>query len=123
MNKEILFGIEAKDKVYAEQDVMHAVEKASVSNCSRLMFVTGPQGKLVDSEIKHADLIEKAANKGVYLTFLDYRSFTKIFLSISFEKSLNDFFRILLMVSDEARVKSETKKHFIEVAKEIGIVE
>ncbi|CAH0281639.1 hypothetical protein SRABI80_03731 [Peribacillus frigoritolerans] len=43
-----LYCIEAKDKKYASQDVMHAVQKAADSQCIRLMFITGPQGKLVN---------------------------------------------------------------------------
>ncbi|CAH0255741.1 hypothetical protein SRABI80_03095 [Peribacillus frigoritolerans] len=123
LNNEILYAIEAKDKEYATQDVMHAVDKAAISNCSRLMFITGPHGKLIGSEISHADLINKALEKGVYLTFLGDMAFTKLILSLSLEKSFEEFFQILLDISNEARLKPDTVKHFIEVAKRNGLAE
>ncbi|MCY8233884.1 restriction endonuclease, SacI family [Priestia endophytica] len=123
LNNEILYAIEAKDKEYATQDVMHAVDKAAISNCSRLMFITGPNGKLISSEISHAALINKALEKGVYLTFLGHLAFTKLILSLSLEKSFEEFFQILLDISNEARLKPDTVKHFIEVAKRNGLAE
>ncbi|MCY9111217.1 restriction endonuclease, SacI family [Bacillus atrophaeus] len=123
LNNEILYAIEAKDKDYEPKDVFHAVQKTAESQCSRLMFVTGPRGKLINSVLSHAELINQASDKGVYLTFLSYRAFTKMVLSLSLVKSIEEFFQILLDISDGARLKSQTVAHVIEVATRTGIVE
>ncbi|ADV93381.1 MULTISPECIES: restriction endonuclease, SacI family [Bacillus] len=122
-NKSILYAIEAKDKNYAPQDVQHAVNKAANSGCKRLMFVTGPRANLVHTSKTHTELINNAKEKGVYLTFLNYCDFTKIILALIPEKTLEDFFHVLIRVSKESRLKTETLEYFFKVAYDNNIIE
>lgn len=117
LNKKILYTVEAKDKEYTPQDVQHAVHKAAISGADRLMFVTGPRGKLVDTEKSQENLINEASAKGIYLSFFTYIEFTKMMLSLVVLEDEKTFFDILLGISKKARMRATTINHLIEVSR------
>ncbi|CEH28023.1 hypothetical protein AM501_00675 [Aneurinibacillus migulanus] len=123
MNNQILYTIEIKDKDYAPQDVQHAVQKATIANCDRLMFITGPRGSLVNTSLTHADLIDEASRKGIYLTFFSYTAFTKMMLSLIVPQTTEQFFDTLVNIANDARMKQETLDYLIEVARKNSIIE
>ncbi|MCY8574081.1 restriction endonuclease, SacI family, partial [Bacillus haynesii] len=123
LNKSILYTIEAKDKNYAPQDVQHAVKKAIDSGCNRLMFVTGPRANLIQTSQTYKDLINDASKKGVYLAFFTYIDFTKMILSLIPPKTLEEFFKVLINVSKESRLRTDTLEYFYSVAQNNDIIE
>ncbi|HDX9590785.1 TPA: restriction endonuclease, SacI family [Bacillus pseudomycoides] len=126
-DKQISFTVEAKDKAYSSQDVLHAVRKASESGCHKLFFITGPRGTLSDPTLSHTDLIEQASKLGVYLVILTHRAFIKTILSLTPDSNISslgsNFFNVLLSVSEEARLRDETKTHLLETAQKHKLIQ
>ncbi|EGA91393.1 hypothetical protein GPDM_00960 [Planococcus donghaensis MPA1U2] len=122
LNKKILYTVEAKDKEYTPEDVQHAVLKAATSGANRMMFVTGPRGKLVDTDKSQADLVNEASSKGIYLSFFTYSEFTRMILSLVVLEDEKIFFDILLGISKKARMRATTIDHLIEVSQKNGFI-
>lgn len=123
LNGELLFTIEVKDKIYTPSDVDHAIQKAAKAHATRLLFVTGPRAKLTKTNFSHEDLINKASKNGIYLTFYSSHAFVKMILSIIPMKDINEFFKVVLKVTDEARMKPETIAHTLQIAERTGVIE
>lgn len=113
-NNKLLYTLELKDKNFAPQDVQHAVSKALDAGIHRLFFVTGPHAQLLSSS--YENLVTEAAKEGLYLTFLNYRAFTKLLLSLMLPPSCDEFIDTLKVVASDARLKDSTIEHFLQVA-------
>jgi hypothetical protein len=117
----IAYGIEVKDKTYANQDVLHAVRKAMENKCPRLIFLFGPNAKLNGSSFN--DLVKESFELGVYLTFIDSGSYIRFILSTV--PTLNN--KLILEIGNKicknARLKEETINHYLNVAMQTGMIE
>lgn len=116
----LLYTIEAKDKIYSPEDVIHAVNKASKNNSSRLIFVEGPRGSLNDST--HEELVEKASEYNIFLTFINSKAFVDSFLSLMPIVDTSSVISLLLETSKQIRSKKQTKSHILKTAKELGLI-
>jgi hypothetical protein len=116
LNDKILYAIEAKDKVFTQEDVTHAIRKAALAGCDRLMFVSGPRAYLegASEEI----IVSKALEMGVYLSFMNHKEFTKMILSLILPTTTERFFSYLRNIVYEARLKEETLRHLLKEARE-----
>lgn len=121
LNGKLLYAVEAKDKTYTRDDVTHAVRKVVDSKFDRLMFVSGPRAVMQDST--ENELINEAAERGVYLTFISHKEYIKLYLAQILPTSTEEFFAILMSIAREARMKDETVEYLQFLARKHGLIE
>lgn len=121
LEDQLLYAIEAKDKLFTAQDVDHAVAKVAAVGHNRLMFVKGPRAALQNTT--EDNLVSVAAQHGVYLTFMSHSEFTKMILSIVVPSSIGFFFNVLLEIVKEARLKDDTRDFMLEVCRKNNIIQ
>ncbi|MEF3302481.1 restriction endonuclease, SacI family [Paenibacillus sp. GYB003] len=121
LNGQLLYAVEAKDKIFTQDDVNHAVRKVVESGFDRLMFVTGPRATLQGST--EDELIKSAAKRGVYLTFISHKEYIKLFLAQILPTSTDQFFVTLMSIAREARMKDDTVKYLQKLAQKHGFIE
>ncbi|WP_157739762.1 restriction endonuclease, SacI family [Paenibacillus kribbensis] len=121
LNNKMLYAFEAKDKLYKQEDVAHAVRKVIDSGFNRLIFVSGPRAML--QEASKQELIDAAALKGVYLTFMSHKKFIKFYLSQIPPTSIELFFSTLMELTREARMKDDTITYLQNTARKHGFIE
>jgi hypothetical protein len=107
----VVLPVEVKDKTFGRADVNHAVSKAKQSDCRRLLFATGPQGRPgPDADIKA--LVNENAAEGFDLTFISVAKLVQaecsLFNATERHLLLGHIDRILKTM----RAKDETKRHF-----------
>lgn len=115
LDDEIFNAAEAKDKVFTQEDVEHAVRKVATAGCNRMMFITGPRAHLEGPTEEF--LVERASQMGVHLTFMNHMEFTGMVLATILPTSTEEFFSILRDIIYEARMKEGTLNHLLEVAR------
>ncbi len=107
----VVLPVEVKDKTFGRADVKHAVSKAKQSDCRRLLFATGPQGRPgTDADIRA--LVYENAEDGFDLTFISVAKLVQAECSL-----LNATERHILLghidrILKAMRAKDETKRHF-----------
>lgn len=121
LDNQLIYAIEAKDKLFTAHDVGHAVGKVSAAGHNRLMFIKGPRAILQNTT--EDNLVSEARIIGVYLTFLSLSDFTKMILSIVFPSSIGSFFNGLLEIVKEARLKDETRDFMLEVCRKNNLID
>jgi hypothetical protein len=121
LNGDLLYAVEAKDKIYTQDDVNHAVRKVVDSDFDRLIFVSGPRANLQGSTER--ELIDSAAQRGVYLTFISSKEFIKLYLAQILPTSTELFFTTLMTITREARMKDETVTYIQSIARKHGLIE
>lgn len=121
LNGELLYAVEAKDKIYTQDDVNHAVRKVIDSHFNRLIFVSGPRGVLHGSSER--ELVESAAQRGVHLTFMSHKGLIKFYLAHILPTSTEDFMSKMMETAHEARMKDETFEYIRYVARKHGLIE
>lgn len=111
-DKLLVWTAEVKDKPFLKQDVDHAVKKILKSNHYDLIFVLGPNSKLVDSSF---ELIENEwENNGVSITFITVIDLVKMTQIIDSNVQLKSFIQVLWATAKNARVKDEVFNHLRE---------
>ena len=120
LNDRLINAIEAKDKVFTQEDVEHAVKKVSIAKCDRLMFITGPRAVLEGAS--EATLVELSEKMGVRLTMMNHLQLTKMILAFVLPTTKGVFFSILREVAKQARMKEETLRHLLYVAKKHELI-
>lgn len=116
----VVLPVEVKDKIFGRADVNHAVNKARQSDCRRLLFVTGPQGRPgPDADVKA--LVNEHAEQGFDLTFVSVAKLVQVECSL-----FNATERHLLLghidrILKTMRAKDETKRHFKSIVDSLQI--
>jgi hypothetical protein len=110
-NDKFKIGLEVKDKLYALQDVEHAVRKVKDSGYNSMFFITGFHGYSNDPEV--LNLPQKLLQENFLLFY--YSVFDLIRLSISLGIKQEDFLKNLVKYAKEARVKDATTQYIKQI--------
>ncbi len=107
----VILPVEVKDKTFGRADVNHAVSKAKQSDCQRLLFAIGPQGR-PGSDTDTKALVDENAEQGFDLTFIPVAILAQAECSLF---NANERHLLLVLISrilKTMRAKDETKRHF-----------
>ncbi len=117
LNNTILYTIEAKDKVFNEYDVQHAVTKSSTAGASSLFFILGPRGEYKGIEKTPDELIIEAEQVGIHLTLITYKAFINQMLMLTvWNKDTKEFIQFIRETLIEAQIKDEAVSYVLETA-------
>lgn len=112
IDKNNVYAVEVKDKIYFKSDVLHSLENVINSGFSKLLFIEGAHAK---TSINKCSLIEYAEALNFELTFIRLEEMIKFITSLTghLERSylLNTISNILI----EMRAKDELINHHNEL--------
>lgn len=114
----IMYTIEAKDKIFNEYDVQHAVQKSQEAGAKNIFFVTGPRAHYKGKVPVHT-LQKLAHEKGIHLIMMEYLNFVDMILGLTiWDENNEDFLKFVKEVFIDAYISTETKKYVLEEAEE-----
>lgn len=120
MSKELNYAAEVKDKLFAFEDVEHACTKAKAAGLDSFFFLCGPQSGGVG---RGAGLVERIAQKGVRVTFVDVLQF--FYNALGFapdDLSAEEVWDFIEASVKSARVKDDTRAHVLMCAARCGLI-
>lgn len=118
LDEKIMYTIEAKDKIFNEYDVQHAVQKSQSSGAKNIFFVTGPRG-IYEGRTPINALQQVAHEEGIHLIIIKYFNFIDMILGLTiWDDNNEDFMKFVKEVFNDAYISTETKQYVLEEAKE-----
>ncbi|GAB2723226.1 restriction endonuclease, SacI family [Halomonas garicola] len=110
-NENLVFSAEVKDKEFNFSDVQHAVNKISRTNLDTLIFLKGPNGKLIkDTE---ESIIHYWLNKGINLHFINVNDFFSSIVAATNGIERHMIIQWAHSHISSAKVKDETFNHIV----------
>lgn len=120
LSGEIEFAAEVKDKVFSANDVDHAATKARAAGLGKFFFICGPQS---GGAASGAAFLERIADKGVKVSFVDIDQFFAMALGVApRDLEVGEVWAFIDASMTSARVKDGTRTHIIKCARLAGLV-
>lgn len=118
LGDKIMYTIEAKDKIFNEYDVQHAVQKSQESGAKNIFFVMGPRA-IYKGHTPIDNLQQVAHEKGIHLIMIEYFNFVDMILGLTiWDENNEDFLKFVKEVFIDAYIRTETKQYVLEEAEE-----